>query len=838
MRIKFLVFLVSSLLLVGLVAGFTNYQPHQETDYFYNTESVALEDVESIMFYCTDAICSSLGNRVHKLDSDNLNYITFSYPTISYQWYAQYLYPKCYIPHAYTFSVSGYGDHFYETYEFYKAENCEADITDFYVADNGYENEPMVINVAVEAGASIKSAFEFKYDFYNYIYDDYDSAETEVTLQIFDEDEDLVYTDSKIVGIVADDDVDVSFEWVPERDDVYSARIVTDVTDCQCENSIKQVSSVKYFEVLPERAKEQFYSLIQGLDILGNDFVVGNEIVFDFLRLSNYIDDNYDKVSVGTIVDYSIVNLFDNSVAVTGSYNEDANCGVDEYESSEFSWIADEAGNFRVFVEVSADDSLYPGAENLVESMSADFIVGVPLSIDNDNDGYNSDVDCDDYDATVWQNLTGYVDVDSDFYGVGSELQICSGNSLPQGYSNNGNDCNNNDASINPGATEICWDGIDNNCDGNVDEGCGVIVCSSDVDCGTDGYENNPFCGLNNNVWDNYVTYICNDAGSVNSYCSSSSVSQEIYTCLFGCSAGVCLSPQCTQDSDCVRPGQKCESNVCVDLIHPECIDDSDCNVNERCDNSVCVSTLIPRAYWENSSRDEVDEVNVTLDKTLLWLVLEDTDLTAGTLISFELMERDTLTFDDSIRTLIGVVDANGNVEVNLTLNQTDIDNAGSETEYDFYFVTNYSNNIESGDLVVTLADECSVNSDCAVGEVCSSGKCVTSVCGDGILDTRDGEECDDSNVVNGDGCSSTCKTEDDDDEDEDDNDSGSNDRYVTLGSNTQGSSSTGIVEISLGAKQKDSISLEQVLKGVSWFLIFLIILIIIILVVMWVRGN
>lgn len=40
------------------------------------------------------------------------------------------------------------------------------------------------------------------------------------------------------------------------------------------------------------------------------------------------------------------------------------------------------------------------------------------------------------------------------------------------GYSENTGDCNDSDASIYPGSIEVCDDGIDNNCDGNVDEDC------------------------------------------------------------------------------------------------------------------------------------------------------------------------------------------------------------------------------------------------------------------------------------------------------------------------------------------------------------------------------
>ncbi|MEP6844848.1 MAG: MopE-related protein, partial [Panacibacter sp.] len=88
--------------------------------------------------------------------------------------------------------------------------------------------------------------------------------------------------------------------------------------------------------------------------------------------------------------------------------------------------------------------------------------------------------DCDDNDAAINPSLVWYKDSDNDGYSDGTTLTQCdqpTGYKLPGALVSTSGDCNDYNPAINPVAVEICGNGIDENCNGIIDDG----------DCGTCG---------------------------------------------------------------------------------------------------------------------------------------------------------------------------------------------------------------------------------------------------------------------------------------------------------------------------------------------------------------
>jgi len=88
--------------------------------------------------------------------------------------------------------------------------------------------------------------------------------------------------------------------------------------------------------------------------------------------------------------------------------------------------------------------------------------------LDNDCDGF---VDVNAVDLGTW-----YRDGDGDDYGDAARVIVSC--TAPSGYVPRKGDCNDNDAGVNPDATEIWYDGTDEDCDGR-----------SDYDRDRDGYD-------------------------------------------------------------------------------------------------------------------------------------------------------------------------------------------------------------------------------------------------------------------------------------------------------------------------------------------------------------
>ena len=90
-------------------------------------------------------------------------------------------------------------------------------------------------------------------------------------------------------------------------------------------------------------------------------------------------------------------------------------------------------------------------------------------------DDLNTDEDCDGFSDADDPSATGqhaaYLDADGDGYGDRSQA-IPSECELTPGYSWSEADCDDGDAAISPAATEICYNGIDGNCDGVSDDDC------------------------------------------------------------------------------------------------------------------------------------------------------------------------------------------------------------------------------------------------------------------------------------------------------------------------------------------------------------------------------
>jgi hypothetical protein len=170
-------------------------------------------------------------------------------------------------------------------------------------------------------------------------------------------------------------------------------------------------------------------------------------------------------------------------------------------EDAIFQWYYSDMDNdgFGTGTGVYTTDS--PGANYaLVDGDCNDNAANIHPNANEDcTDGIDNNCNCIVDEST--SQVMYYTDEDADGYGVGTGQQLCFDPGA--GYATQSGDCNDNDAMINPGATELC-DGIDNNCNDQTDEG--LTQTSYYLDTDTDGFGSGTAIVSCSSPGSNYVT--------------------------------------------------------------------------------------------------------------------------------------------------------------------------------------------------------------------------------------------------------------------------------------------------------------------------------------------
>lgn len=172
---------------------------------------------------------------------------------------------------------------------------------------------------------------------------------------------------------------------------------------------------------------------------------------------------------------------FPGATEVCDGVDQDCDGVVDDGAAGSKVWYADadgdKAGNSAVSTTAcTAPTGYVPGGGDCNDA-DATAYPGASEVCDGVDDDCDNVVDDSPIDGTTW-----YTDADQDGYG-GVSIVACS---QPAGSIAGGGDCDDADAKVHPGVTEVC-DGVDQDCDGLVDDGATDIrTWYADLD--GDGY--------------------------------------------------------------------------------------------------------------------------------------------------------------------------------------------------------------------------------------------------------------------------------------------------------------------------------------------------------------
>jgi len=147
--------------------------------------------------------------------------------------------------------------------------------------------------------------------------------------------------------------------------------------------------------------------------------------------------------------------------------------------------LIDEGVKITVYADGDGDGYGDPAVSQLVCAIPSGYVTNNTDCNDNASNVHPGAVEiCNNIDDNCngvvdeGVKLTFYADVDGDGYGnPAASILACS---QPGGYVTNNSDCNDGNANVHPGAAETC-NGLDDNCDGNIDEGFSNSIAANSI---------------------------------------------------------------------------------------------------------------------------------------------------------------------------------------------------------------------------------------------------------------------------------------------------------------------------------------------------------------------
>ena len=356
-------------------------------------------------------------------------------------------------------------------------------------------------------------------------------------------------------------------------------------------------------------------ALVNGTNVLAvgvwNDLNTSDDLVLVPRLSMSFGPDDTDCLCGDADGDfYSCVDCDDTVATTNPAAPEVCNDGIDNDCNAATPDVFDNDGDsFNCVIDCDDDTaSVNPGAAEIhCDGIDNDCNPGTPDVVDNDNDGVDCTLDCNDDVASIFPGQIEFCfdGVDNNCDGFIDDMDLeCSCNN-PIDADLDGfrcTDCNDGNPAINPGAVEICNDGIDNDCEAStldifdgdqdgencdtdcqdfnplinaaaieicndgIDNDCDTLIDLADPDCAggdadNDGYDSSVDCDDGDPAINPGAVEICNDG--IDNDCNPATLDLsdsdgDGYDCITDC-----------DDSDpSIHPGVP---ENCADLIDNDC---------------------------------------------------------------------------------------------------------------------------------------------------------------------------------------------------------------------------------------------------------------------------